>query len=186
MFASAYLLGNEFEVVGGNRKSLVRVWFQCHVNVDAGKHLVSKNKNLKYQGFMYLLLVSSYFLHAMLQNSQTESRKNNTDINQQKHIIGSLWWHLLIKICDKCPYFFQAALSNMGTLPWIPPSVYANINVSSDNHGELMEMDMDVELPPNKATVLRGHESEVFICAWNPVSDLLASGWVCARAEWDV
>lgn len=26
--------------------------------------------------------------------------------------------------------------------------------------------------------VLRGHESEVFICAWNPVSDLLASGLV--------
>uniref|UniRef100_H2QY99 F-box-like/WD repeat-containing protein TBL1XR1 n=1 Tax=Pan troglodytes TaxID=9598 RepID=H2QY99_PANTR len=39
-----------------------------------------------------------------------------------------------------------------------------------------MEIDGDVEIPPNKATVLRGHESEVFICAWNPVSDLLASG----------
>lgn len=41
-----------------------------------------------------------------------------------------------------------------------------------------MEMDVDVEIPASKATVLRGHESEVFICAWNPVSDLLASGWV--------
>lgn len=39
-----------------------------------------------------------------------------------------------------------------------------------------MEMDVDVEIPASKATVLRGHESEVFICAWNPVSDLLASG----------
>ncbi|XP_062941157.1 F-box-like/WD repeat-containing protein TBL1X [Cynocephalus volans] len=39
-----------------------------------------------------------------------------------------------------------------------------------------MEIDGDVEIPPNKATVLRGHESEVFICAWNPVSDLLDSG----------
>lgn len=40
-----------------------------------------------------------------------------------------------------------------------------------------MEVDGDVEIPQNKAMVLRGHESEVFICAWNPVSDLLASGW---------
>lgn len=42
----------------------------------------------------------------------------------------------------------------------------------------MMEVDGDVEIPPNKAVVLRGHESEVFICAWNPVSDLLASGYV--------
>ncbi|KAI5242131.1 F-Box-Like/Wd Repeat-Containing Protein Tbl1Y [Manis pentadactyla] len=39
-----------------------------------------------------------------------------------------------------------------------------------------LEIDGDIEIPPNKATVLRGHESEVFICAWNSVSDLLASG----------
>jgi len=45
-----------------------------------------------------------------------------------------------------------------------------------------MDMDMDVEIPPNKAMVLRGHESEVFICAWNPVSDLLASGLVIQPA----
>lgn len=44
-----------------------------------------------------------------------------------------------------------------------------------------MEVDGDVEIPPNKAVVLRGHESEVFICAWNPVSDLLASGYVPAH-----
>lgn len=50
------------------------------------------------------------------------------------------------------------------------------IITSSDNHSEPMEMDVDVEIPASKATVLRGHESEVFICAWNPVSDLLASG----------
>lgn len=41
-----------------------------------------------------------------------------------------------------------------------------------------MEVDREVEIPQSKAMVLRGHESEVFICAWNPVNDLLASGSV--------
>uniref|UniRef100_A0A673JU05 F-box-like/WD repeat-containing protein TBL1XR1 n=1 Tax=Sinocyclocheilus rhinocerous TaxID=307959 RepID=A0A673JU05_9TELE len=45
-----------------------------------------------------------------------------------------------------------------------------------NNHADMMDVDVDVEIPQNKAMVLRGHESEVFICAWNPVSDLLASG----------
>lgn len=31
-------------------------------------------------------------------------------------------------------------------------------------------------IPDNRAVVLKGHESEVFICAWNPITDLLASG----------
>lgn len=42
----------------------------------------------------------------------------------------------------------------------------------------MMEVDREVEIPQSKAMVLRGHESEVFICAWNPVNDLLASGSV--------
>lgn len=49
----------------------------------------------------------------------------------------------------------------------------------TENHSEPVETreaDGDVEVPPNKAMVLRGHESEVFICSWSPVSDLLASG----------
>ncbi|KAK3596640.1 hypothetical protein CHS0354_039817 [Potamilus streckersoni] len=44
------------------------------------------------------------------------------------------------------------------------------------NHTDTMEIDGALEIPSSKATVLRGHESEVFICAWNPTNDLLASG----------
>jgi WD40 repeat protein len=46
---------------------------------------------------------------------------------------------------------------------------------SSNNNNNLM-MNGSVDIPPNRVTVLRGHESEVFICAWNPTHDLLASG----------
>ncbi|GFX04295.1 hypothetical protein TNCV_3974441 [Trichonephila clavipes] len=52
----------------------------------------------------------------------------------------------------------------------------ANGNDGGTNHSESMEVDASIEIPSSRATILRGHESEVFICAWNPTSDLLASG----------
>uniref|UniRef100_A0A671T331 F-box-like/WD repeat-containing protein TBL1XR1 n=1 Tax=Sinocyclocheilus anshuiensis TaxID=1608454 RepID=A0A671T331_9TELE len=52
-------------------------------------------------------------------------------------------------------------------------SMALELRAGCHNHLEVMEMDDEVQIP---ATVLRGHESEVFICAWNPVTDLLASG----------
>ena len=59
------------------------------------------------------------------------------------------------------------------------------INPSSvvANHTDAMEVEVGQEIPTNKATVLRGHESEVFICAWNPTNDLLASGYVKAKQD---
>ncbi|PZC87146.1 F-box-like/WD repeat-containing protein TBL1XR1 [Helicoverpa armigera] len=52
---------------------------------------------------------------------------------------------------------------------------------------EAMDMDQSIEIPASKATVLRGHESEVFICAWNPSTDLLASGSGDSTARiWDM
>lgn len=52
---------------------------------------------------------------------------------------------------------------------------------------ETMEVDQSIEIPSSKATVLRGHESEVFICAWNPSTDLLASGSGDSTARiWDM
>jgi len=39
------------------------------------------------------------------------------------------------------------------------------------------EMEVSVDIPESQVTVLEGHISEVFICAWNPKnSNLLASG----------
>lgn len=50
-----------------------------------------------------------------------------------------------------------------------------------------MDIDQNIEIPASKATVLRGHESEVFICAWNPTTDLLASGSGDSTARiWDM
>ncbi|XP_023170327.2 F-box-like/WD repeat-containing protein ebi [Drosophila hydei] len=52
---------------------------------------------------------------------------------------------------------------------------------------EAMDIDQNIEIPESKARVLRGHESEVFICAWNPSRDLLASGSGDSTARiWDM
>ncbi|KAG5674924.1 hypothetical protein PVAND_004869 [Polypedilum vanderplanki] len=49
------------------------------------------------------------------------------------------------------------------------------------------DSDNFIEISQNKATILRGHESEVFICAWNPMRDLLASGSGDSTARiWDM
>ncbi|KAH8273567.1 hypothetical protein KR018_001390 [Drosophila ironensis] len=50
-----------------------------------------------------------------------------------------------------------------------------------------MDIDESIEIPESMARVLRGHESEVFICAWNPSRDLLASGSGDSTARiWDM
>jgi len=52
---------------------------------------------------------------------------------------------------------------------------------------DTVDVDQSIEIPASKATVLRGHESEVFICAWNPSRDLLASGSGDSTARiWDM
>lgn len=52
---------------------------------------------------------------------------------------------------------------------------------------EPADVDGATEIPASKATILRGHESEVFICAWNPSTDLLASGSGDSTARiWDM
>jgi transducin (beta)-like 1 len=37
------------------------------------------------------------------------------------------------------------------------------------------ESDEAIEIPAEKTSVLTGHSAEVFVCAWNPMQDLLAS-----------
>lgn len=56
-------------------------------------------------------------------------------------------------------------------------SVIASLNNNASAQQAIINEPVNsIELPASRSTVLRGHDSEVFICAWNPASDLLASG----------
>ena len=57
----------------------------------------------------------------------------------------------------------------------------ADSGLFSATNPEMMEVDSNMEIPASKVSVLRGHESEVFICAWNPTNDLLASGYLLIK-----
>lgn len=46
----------------------------------------------------------------------------------------------------------------------------------NNNSTSLLASLNTIDIPSNRVTVLSGHESEVFICSWNPVQDYLASG----------
>lgn len=66
-------------------------------------------------------------------------------------------------------------------------STTTTTSASTPAPADSMEVDQSIEIPASKATVLRGHESEVFICAWNPSTDLLASGSGDSTARiWDM
>lgn len=41
---------------------------------------------------------------------------------------------------------------------------------------ESASMEVDLEIPAERVRQLKGHENEVFTCAWNPKHDILASG----------
>ena len=66
-------------------------------------------------------------------------------------------------------------------------TVASTVTTALASQSDNMDVDTNIEIPASKATVLRGHESEVFICAWNPSTDLLASGSGDSTARiWDM
>eukprot|EP00873_Tetraselmis_striata_P036107 jgi/Tetstr1/456371/TSEL_043106.t1 len=46
----------------------------------------------------------------------------------------------------------------------------------SKGGAKAMDEDRPVEIPASQVSILDGHQSEVFVCAWNPTTSMLASG----------
>lgn len=74
-----------------------------------------------------------------------------------------------------------------GTTSGPPQTAGSTAGSAISGAAEPMDVDVNIEIPASKSTILRGHESEVFICAWNPSTDLLASGSGDSTARiWDM
>lgn len=68
-------------------------------------------------------------------------------------------------------------IAPQGVLPSLNQSVISSPMPPVNSASPLINEPVNsIEIPSSRATTLRGHESEVFICAWNPTSDFLASG----------
>ena len=50
------------------------------------------------------------------------------------------------------------------------------MRAKAEANGIKIENDVEREIKADEVTILDGHTSEVFICAWNPTKQLLASG----------
>ncbi len=50
------------------------------------------------------------------------------------------------------------------------------IRAKAEANGIKVENDVEKEIKAEDVTILDGHTSEVFICAWNPAKEMLASG----------
>lgn len=101
------------------------------------------------------------------QKAKSEPTDNNTEENNKhpycKDKLGFIVTHVkVMKLLAKLHKLQLYSISRVAT---------------SGNAEGSGEVDSNIEIPASKATVLRGHESEVFICAWNPTTDLLASGY---------
>lgn len=51
-------------------------------------------------------------------------------------------------------------------------------NSNSDFSEPMDEVETGIDINPERVSVLEGHTSEVFMCSFNPVTSLLASGYV--------
>lgn len=92
--------------------------------------------------------------------------------------------------CQKAPNKTEVKTEPSKSEPLLPSEINGEETppvATTPAQQETMEVDQSIEIPSSKATVLRGHESEVFICAWNPITDLLASGSGDSTARiWDM
>ncbi|PAA51895.1 hypothetical protein BOX15_Mlig002737g1 [Macrostomum lignano] len=90
---------------------------------------------------------------------------------------------------EKCRVSGRPGAASAGSKPF-GQAVNGEDHMAQDGDGLASagrdSLAVPLEIPPSRVTVLRGHESEVFICAWNPRQNLLASGSGDSTARlWD-
>ena len=126
----------------------------------------------------------------MRKKAVTEKLKDSTNLTRSGVPTSSINYtnsHTTNGDCNTASLSTSGVVNNSATTPAgaavMETGAVPNHHSHSDHTMEVEEAaplasaaPVSVEINPSKITVLRGHESEVFICAWNPKNDLLASG----------
>ncbi|XP_045490047.1 probable ubiquitin carboxyl-terminal hydrolase FAF-Y isoform X3 [Pieris rapae] len=113
-------------------------------------------------------------------SAPVSSLEKSTSVNSQEAAV----WQLLLplRLCHDLLTRHTLGVYLLPVMEFVPFTFHGStLEVpsctapSTSGATESMETDQPIEIPPSEVTVLRGHETEVFICAWNPSADLLAS-----------
>lgn len=128
--------------------------------------------------------VTSNITSARQQNVQTLSQSNDRYITSNSNSAHQQRNHTFPSLSnDKNPATNSTSVqqqdstttsTNVGNALTNPTSVSLTTNENSTS-GEKENTD-HLLIPDDRVVILKGHDKEVFICAWNPVNDLLASG----------
>ena len=104
-----------------------------------------------------------------LQSSMTSS------VTTAQHLVPGPQIHAVQPMDTSGPHVQMISGGISAGHPHHPPHIpvpYPNAGTPNSGINNIQGMGEEIQ----KAIVLKGHESEVFICAWNPQRDLLASG----------
>ncbi|XP_022125770.2 F-box-like/WD repeat-containing protein TBL1XR1 isoform X2 [Pieris rapae] len=125
-------------------------------------------------------------------SAPVSSLEKSTSVNSQEAAV----WQLLLplRLCHDLLTRHTLGVYLLPVMEFVPFTFHGStLEVpsctapSTSGATESMETDQPIEIPPSEVTVLRGHETEVFICAWNPSADLLASSSGDSTARiWDM
>ena len=147
---------------------------QQQLSMNIHEHLLRQQQQQSQQSNIYS--PSPHNLNQQHLNAQQQQQPINLQHSTQSTLPTSQ--QLNISSNRSSPSSIQVLSNNNSNLIQQQPfnRLPSQFNNSSEFNLILHSKTKTTEIPKSNSITLRGHQSEVFICAWNPVINLLASG----------